>query len=296
MTTAEVTAVTEDAARARLRRRRALGYTVLVAFALVFVYPFLLSAATAFKSLPDIQANPVVPWASGEYGGWTLDGIAGLDSQSIQIPRWTVNSVVVTVAVVMGRVLFDSMAGYALARLKFPGRGLAFALVIAVMAIPGIILAIPRFLVMKELGILNSYSGLIVPLMFDAFGIFLMKQFFEMLPRELVEAAKIDGASSWQIFSKVMLPLAAPGLITLTILATQGVWNEFLHYLVAAPSEPDLKTLTVGLAGISAAFGEAPPWNTVLAGTLITTIPIAIVFFVFQRYFVQGLAATGIKG
>lgn len=188
------------------------------------------------------------------------------------------------------------MAGYALARLKFPGRGVVFALVIAVLAISGNILAIPPVPGMKELGILNGYSGLILPLASDAFGIFLMKQFLEMLPRELAEAATIDEASPCQIFSKVMLPLAAPGLITLTILSTQGVWNEFLHYLIAVPSEPDLKTLTVGLAGISAAVGEAPPWNTVLAGTLITTIPIAIAFFVFQRYFVQGLAATGIKG
>ena len=295
MSTTDVVTVEDAAHRSRARRRKILGYTVLIVFAFVFIYPFLLSAATAFKSLPDIQANPVVPWASGEHGGWTLGGIGGLDSESIRIPRWTFNSAVVTIAVVLGRVLFDSLAGYALARLRFPGRGLVFGLVIAVLAIPGIILAIPRFLVMKELGILNSYTGLILPMVFDAFGIFLMKQFFEMLPRELVEAAKIDGASSWQVFSKVMLPLATPGLITLTI-STQGVWNEFLHYLIAAPSEPDLKTLTVGLAGISAAFGEAPPWNTVLAGTLITTLPIAIVFFVFQRYFVQGLAATGIKG
>ena len=132
--------------------------------------------------------------------------------------------------------------------------------------------------------------------LFDAFAIFLMKQFFEQLPDELLEAAAIDGASAWQTFSRVMLPLAAPGLIALTILSVQGIWNEFLHPLIAVPGAPELATLPLGLANLRASFGQAQPWNTILAGSLITTIPIAIVFFVFQRYFVQGVAATGVKG
>jgi multiple sugar transport system permease protein len=162
--------------------------------------------------------------------------------------------------------------------------------------VPGVVLLIPKFLVLKELGLINSYFGLILPQMFDAFAIFLMKQFFEQLPDELIEAAAIDGASPWQTFSRVMLPLAAPGLIALTILSVQGIWNEFLHPLIAVPSNPDLATLPLGLANLKSAFGEGQPWNTILAGTLVTTIPIAIVFFTFQRYFVQGVAATGVKG
>ena len=110
------------------------------------------------------------------------------------------------------------------------------------------------------------------------------------------EGAENDGETVWQTFSKVMLALAAPGLITLTILSTAGVWNEFLHPLIAIPSNPDLATLPLGLANLRAAFGNSQPWNTILAGTLISTIPIAIVFFIFQRYFVQGLAASGTKG
>jgi multiple sugar transport system permease protein len=204
--------------------------------------------------------------------------------------------VVVTVFVVLLRITFGSLAGYALARMRFPGRGWIFALVLAVQAIPGIVLAVPRFMVMKELGILNTYAGLIIPLAFDAFGIFLMKQFFEQLPRELEEAAALDGASTWGTFRHVMLPLAAPGLIALTILSVQGTWNEFLHILIARIGNPDLTTLPVGLAGLTAAFGQAQPWNTITAGALITIIPIAIVFFVFQRYFVQGTAASAVKG
>jgi multiple sugar transport system permease protein len=274
--------------------RRYLGYAVLIGFALIFIYPFVLSAATAFKTLPDIAANPVNPLPDPRYG-WTLEGIRGLQRGSVRIPLWLTNSVVVTVTVVLGRLILCSLAGYALARMRFVGRTVVFSLVVAVLAVPAIVLAIPRFIVMKELGIINTYAGLILPLMFDAFGIFLMKQFFEQLPPELEEAAAIDGASTVQIFWRVMLPIAAPGLIALTILSTQGSWNEFLHPLIAAPGNPDLRTLPVGLALLRGTFGEGQPWNTILAGALITTLPMAIIFFTFQRYFVQGVAASAVK-
>ena len=276
--------------------KRTIGYALLIFFALIFIMPFLLSAVTAFKSLPDIQENPVSLIADSEHGGWTTEGIQGLNTSQVRLPRWTINSVIVTVFVVILRITFGSLAGYALARMRFPGRGLIFALILAVQAVPGIVLAIPRFMLLKELGIINTYLGMIVPLAFDAFGIFLMKQFFEQLPRELEEAAALDGASTFQTFRQVMLPLAAPGLIALTILSTQGTWNEFLQTLIARIGAPELATLPVGLAGLTASFGEAQPWNTITAGALITIIPIAIVFFVFQRYFVQGVAASAAKG
>jgi multiple sugar transport system permease protein len=276
--------------------RRFLGYAVLIFFALVFIFPFVLSLASSFKTLPDIQANPVRLLADPEYGGWTLDGIRGLNTESVRIPRWFLNSTVVTVIATLGRVFLASLAGYALAKMSFPGKQILFGLIIVLLAVPGVVLLIPKFLILKQLGLLNSYAGLIIPLMFDAFAIFLMKQFFEQLPDELIEAAAIDGASAWQTFSRVMLPLAAPGLIALTILSVQGIWNEFLHPLIAVPGAPELATLPLGLANLRASFGQAQPWNTILAGSLITTIPIAIVFFVFQRYFVQGVAATGVKG
>jgi multiple sugar transport system permease protein len=276
--------------------RRWLGYAVLVFFAFVFIFPFILALVSSFKTLPDIQANPVQLWADPEYGGWTMEGIEGLNTQNVRIPRWTVNSTVVTVIATLGRIFLASLAGYALAKMTYPGRQILFWLVIVLLAVPGVVLLIPKFLILKQLGLLNTYGGLILPLVFDAFAIFLMKQFFEQLPDELIEAAAIDGATAWQTFSRVMLPLAAPGLIALTILSVQGIWNEFLNPLIAVPGAPELATLPLGLANVRAAFGEAQPWNTILAGSLITTIPIAIVFFVFQRYFVQGVAATGVKG
>jgi multiple sugar transport system permease protein len=275
--------------------RRWLGYAALAFFALVFIFPFVLSLASSFKTLPDIQANPMRLLADPEYG-WTLDGIQGLNTESVRIPRWFLNSTVVTVVATLGRVFLASMAGYALAKMAYPGKQILFGLIIVLLAVPGVVLLIPKFLILKQLGLLNTYAGLILPLVFDAFAIFLMKQFFEQLPDELIEAAAIDGASAWQTFSRVMLPLAAPGLIALTILSVQGIWNEFLHPLIAVPGAPELATLPLGLANLRAAFGQAQPWNTILAGALITTIPIAIVFFVFQRYFRQGVAAIGVKG
>jgi multiple sugar transport system permease protein len=274
----------------RAVRRTAL-YTTLTLFAVVFIFPFLLSLATSFKSRPEVSTNPVLPWPLSPTGRAWSDVILHSD-----FPLWTFNSVLVTVAATLGRVFLDSLAGYALARLRWPGRTVVFAGVLAVLAVPPIVLTVPRFLVLKEMGLLNSYSGLILPLAVDAMGIFLMKQFFEQLPRELEEAAALDGASTFGTFRHVMLPLAAPGLIALTILSIQGTWNEFLHILIARIGNPDLTTLPVGLAGLTAAFGQAQPWNTITAGALITIIPIAIVFFVFQRYFVQGTAASAIKG
>lgn len=288
-------AVTAKASDPSQIAKRITGYAALIFFALLFIMPFILTIVTSFKTLPDIQQNPVQLWADPDMG-WTLDGIRGLDTSNVRLPRWAFNSFVVTTTVVIGRVFLDSLAGFALAKMKFRGQQVMFASVVMLLAVPGVVLLIPKFLIMKQLGILNSYAGLILPLMFDAFGIFLMKQFFEQLPNEMLEAAAIDGASTWQTFTKVMLPLARPGLIALTILSIQGVWNDFMHPLIAVPGNPDLATLPLGLANIRAAFGNAQPWNTILAGTIIATIPIAIVFFAFQRYFVQGVAGSGTKG
>jgi multiple sugar transport system permease protein len=196
----------------------------------------------------------------------------------------------------LARVVLDSMAGYALARLDFPGRRVVFAAIVATLAVPGIVLAIPRFLVLGQLGLLNSFSGLVLPLAVDAFGIFLMRQFFASIPKEMEEAARIDGATIFQTYRRIIFPLAAPGLIALTILSFQGSWNEFLHPLIAAPSDPSLRTLPVYLALLRGAGGENLDFPILMAGSLLTTIPVAIIFFAFQRHFISGVAASGVKG
>lgn len=273
---------------------RSAIYGALVIAGLVYTLPFVLAIITSFKSLPDYASNSSSLTFDTSKGSPTLDGIRGLDSRVIIFPRWLLNSVIVTACVVVGRVLLSALAGYSLARIRFPGYKLVFGVILAVQMVPGIVLAIPRFLLLKELGWINTYAGLILPLVFDAFGVFLMKQFMEQIPLEIEEAAAIDGAGRLQTFTKVILPIARPAVITLTILATVGAWNEFLHPLIAA-NRNEMRTLPVGLAQLQGQFGQSSPWNTIMAASVLMTIPMAIIYFVFQRYFRQGLSGA-VKG
>ncbi len=269
-------------------------YLCLGAAAVIYVLPFALAVSTSFKTLPDAAQNASSLLWDRSLGSPTLSAADALSTDRIRFWRWLFNSVVVTGAVVVGRVLLSALAGYSLARIRFPGYKVVFALILAVMMVPPIILAIPRFLVLRELGMINTYQGLILPLMFDAFGVFLMKQFMEQIPVELEEAAAIDGAGRFRTFWSVVLPTARPAVITLTILATVGAWNEFLHPLIAA-NRNELRTLPVGLSILRGAFGENTPWNTVMMAAVIVTVPMAIIYFVFQRYFRQGLSGA-VKG
>ncbi len=180
---------------------------------------------------------------------------------SVPIGRWLVNSVVITLVVTAGRVFFDSLAGYALSRLHFRGRGFLFATVLAVMSVPGVALLIPKFLMVSYLGIYDTYTAMILPLIVDGAGVFIMKQFFDSVPISVEEAARIDGAGVFRTFWSVVLPMARPALITLTILSFQGSWNEFTHFLVTTQS-PELKTLVTGLASLASgelSSGRAVP-------------------------------------
>jgi multiple sugar transport system permease protein len=197
------------------------------------------------------------------------------------------NSVVVAVLVTIGRLLSDSMAGYALARLRFRARGAVFSAVIAVMAVPSVVLLLPKFLVIKQLGIWNSYPGLIIPLLTDATGVFIMKQFFESIPASVEEAAHIDGAGVFRTFWSVVLPMARPALVALTILSFQGSWNNFADILIAHQS-PSLDTLTTGVGRlVSGQLGTATQYPLKLAAALVMTIPVALVFFLFQKHIMR---------
>lgn len=283
----------------RARQRLALkivGYSILLAAAMVYVLPFLLSLISAFKTDPDISKNPVSLAFDRALGSPSLDGVKALDSDAVNFPRWTLNSIIVTVTVVSGRLVIASLGGYALARMRFRGRQLVFALMLLVMGIPHIVLAVPQFIVLKQMNILNTYWAMILPMLFDCADLLIMKQFMEQIPPEMEEAAALDGATRFQTFRQVVLPMAAPGLLTLIILRSVGVWNEFLKVLIAVPAAPQLRTLPVGLASLQGEFGQSTPWATMLAGALLTTIPMAILFFLFQKHFKQGLASGAVKG
>lgn len=270
---------------------RFLGYATLVFFGLVFLYPFVIQLGNSFKTEPDAAADPLSPIPDP----LVLAGFERIFAGT-GFPLWLGNSLLVTVLVTAGRVFFDSLAGYALARLRFRGRAGLFAAVVAVLAVPGVVLLIPKFLVLNQLGIYNSYAGLIVPLLADAAGVFIMKQFFESIPVSVEEAARIDGAGVFRTFWSVVLPMAKPALITLTILSFQGSWNEFPHSLVAV-QDPDLFTLPRGLADlVSGSLGKGSQYPLKLGAALLATIPVAIIFVVFQRYFVRDANAGADKG
>jgi multiple sugar transport system permease protein len=273
---------------------RKVIYVLLAIVAAFYVLPFVLAVITSFKSLRDFSQNSSSLWFDSSLGSPTLDGARGLDSDRILFVRWLLNSTVVSVFVVIGRVVLSALAGYALSRIRFPGHKLVFGLILGVMMVPGIVLAIPRFLLIKQIGWVNTYAGLIVPLLFDAFGIFLMKQFMDQIPYEVEEAAAIDGATRMQAFWRVIFPIARPAAITLAILSTVGSWNEFLHPLIVT-TENQMRTLPVGLAQLRGQFGSSTPWNTIMLASVLLTLPMAIIYFVFQRYFREGVSGA-IKG
>lgn len=276
----------EAAARAKARRPKRWRlrpitialYGLVILIAVIYLFPFVIQLATAFKTDSNAagDALSVVP------DPFTFSAFESLFTRS-DFPLWTMNSFFVTICVTIGRVFFDSLAGYALARLRFRGRGAVFAAVIAVMAVPSVVLLIPKFLVVNQLGIYDSYAGMILPLLADAAGVFIMKNFFESIPRSVEEAARIDGAGTFRIYWSVVLPMARPALVTLVILSFQGSWNELAHFVVSR-SDPDLNTLTTGVAALAAgSLGQGTQYPLKLAAALLMTIPVALLFFAFQR-------------
>ncbi|MCR8670728.1 carbohydrate ABC transporter permease [Agrococcus sp. HG114] len=254
------------------------GYVVLVVLALLYIYPFVIAVSGSFKTDQEANADPMalIPET------FTFAAYERLFTGT-DLPLWATNSFVVTIVVTVFRVFFDSLAGYALSRLRFRGRNTVFALFIAVLAVPSVVLMIPRFLVIKELGLYDTYGGMIIPLLADAAGIFIMKQFFDSIPASIEEAARIDGAGVFRTFWSVTLPMAAPALITLTILSFQGSWNEFAHFVISRQS-PDLHTLTTGVGTlVSGQLGSGTQFPLKLAAAVLMTIPVAIMFFVFQK-------------
>ncbi|TFC81398.1 carbohydrate ABC transporter permease [Cryobacterium cheniae] len=257
---------------------RSLLYAILIVLAAIYIAPFLIQVATSFKTDGDAASNPMslLPqtWSTAAYERLFLNS---------DFPVWFQNSAIVTVFVTLGRVFFNSLAGYALARLHFRGRNLIFALLIAVMSVPGVVLLIPKFLVINQLGIYDTYVAMIVPLLTDAAGVFIMKNFFESIPASVEEQARIDGAGTFRVFWSIVLPMARPALVTIIILSFQGSWNELSHFIVATQS-PELTTLTKGVASLaSGQLSQGTQYPLKLAAAAIMTIPVAVMFFIFQK-------------
>jgi multiple sugar transport system permease protein len=263
-------------------------WVVLLAGAVIIILPFLWMLGASFKPESDIfgyplRLQPTHPTFANYVGIW----------HELPFFRLLVNSVVFAGGVTVCSVFFDSLAAYALARLRFPGRTLAFYLVLATLMVPFQVTLVPLFQLLFKMHWLNTYQGLIVPRATSAFGIFLLRQFFITIPRELEEAAQAEGASEWYIYSRIMLPLAKPALATLAVFYFMTNWNDFLWPLVVT-STTNMRTLPAGLTLFAGEY--VVEHGVLMAGALISLLPLAVAFALAQRYFTQGIATTGLKG
>jgi multiple sugar transport system permease protein len=265
-----------------------LPHILLSLGAFVMVGPFVWEVLTSFKTfgqsvqVPPIVIPPQLDWKN-YYDVFATIPFAGM----------FLNSVLMTIGRTAGQVFFCSLAGYAFARLRFRGQNVIFALILAVMMVPPQMFLLPQYEIMQHLKLLNSVPALILPGMFSAFGTFLMRQFFIQLPRELEEAARLDGANTWQIYWRIMLPLSAPGMLALGLLVAIWSWNDLLWPLVVN-TDPGKMPLSAGLATLQ---GEhLTNYPILMAGSLMASLPLIIGFIIFQKQLIQGIASTGIKG
>ena len=261
-------------------------YTILILYSVITIGPFLWALYSSLRTAADVNKLTL------DFTNLTFDNFTFIATR-FELGRWYVNSVVVAVCVTAGNLFFNSMAGYALARIKFPGRNAMFMFILGTMMIPGQITMIPVYILLTKLGWVNSYVGLVVPFMSGSFGVFLMRQFFMGIPIELEEAAKLDGLGRFGTFVRIVLPISKAALTSQLILIFMGNWNSFIMPSILATSQ-EMFTLPVGLNALQNQYYSFQ--NQVMAGAMYLSIPMIILFIVFQRQFIEGISATGSKG
>jgi multiple sugar transport system permease protein len=263
-------------------------HLVLIPIAFVMVIPLVWMLVTSLQTLEETRHYPpsLVP-SSLQWSNYT-DVL-----QQAPFARWFVNTLIVTVIVVIGNLLFCSLAGYAFARIRFFGREVVFILILATLMIPFQVVIIPSFLIVKDLGLIDTLGALILPNLVSAFGIFMLRQFFRTLPIELEEAARIDGASRLGVLFKIVLPLSGPALATLAVIMFLWTWNDFLWPLITIYSAENM-TIQLGLATFQGAHQANT--NLLMAANVMSMVPVLLLFFFAQRYFIRGIATTGLKG
>ena len=288
-----------------------IAYCILVPGAILFVAPFAWLVSASFQHMSDIFSWPPqwIPKHPTLHGYKTFLGIgsAASDESSPQAWRWFANSVFVAGSVTLLQLFFNSLAAYVFAKRHFPGRNAIFMLFLATMMIPGQVTLIPNYLVLKHVpffggnnflgqggsGWLDSYYGLILPGAVSSFGIFLLKQYMDSIPDDLMEAARIDGASEFKIYWRIILPLCGPALAAMGIFTFTAAWEDFFWPLIIV-SSPDHYTVPLGLALF--VVKNRTQWDVLMSGSVIATLPMIAVFMIFQRRFIQGIAVSGLKG
>lgn len=269
-------------------RNRWWLYLLLTVALLVVITPFVWMVLGSVKTNAELRQVPPT-WLPESP---TLENYRNLFDRS-SFGRYFVNSTVVALVVTASNLLFCSMVGYALVMLRFRGKRLIFGLIIGTLMIPGVVTFVPLFVLVANMGLVDTLPGLFLPFLVAPFGVFLMRQFIMGLPRDLVEAARIDGAGELAIFGRVILPLLGPALATLGILTFLGSWNNFLWPLVVAQTN-DTYTLPVALALVSIGQNRTE-YGLLMAGATVVVTPVLIVFLIFQKRFIQGIATTGLK-
>ena len=270
----------------RERTGRRWRFAALLLISLVWLFPLVWMTLTAL-SPPGSLVGGGLP-RLGDLGLTTVrEAVA-----TYPVTTWAVNSLAIAVVAVVLTVVVDLLAGYVLAKRRFPGRAVVLMAIVGTLMIPVQVLLIPQFELVAQLGWVNSYWAVIVPRSAEAFGIFLARQYLMSIPDELLEAARLDGANQWQVFTRVILPLARPLVAVLVVMTFMYRWNEFAWPLVAL-RDPDLYTLPVGLAFLQGQY--ATDYPTLMAGALLSMLPILLLFVVAQRFFVAGLARSGLK-
>jgi len=262
-------------------------YLSLLALALSMLIPFLWMVATSLMDEFEVYHYP--PKFLPDRLLWSNYWKA---LTALPFGRFFLNTAIMAAGVVMGQLILCSTAAYAFARLRFRGRDKLFWVVLASMMIPGVITLIPGFLIIQTLGWMNTYWALIVPTVSSAWGIFLLRQFFLTLPRELEDAARIDGASEFTIYFRIVLPLSKPALATLGIFAFMGTWQSFLWPLIVT-DRMDMRPVEVGIAMFHSLYAQNWPYQMAAAVTVM--VPIIVVFFIAQKYFIRGIVLTGLK-
>jgi multiple sugar transport system permease protein len=265
-----------------------LLYSVLTLYAIITLIPFLWALSASFKPLTEIVAGEpnFLP------KNFTLDNYKQIFIEEPLFLRWFFNSVIIAISVTILNLLFNSMAGYALARLRFRGRRFWFFLILAILAVPIQVTLIPTFLILKTFGWLNSYQGMIIPNMVNATFIFMMRQFFVNFPRELEEAAALDGLSTLGIFRHIVLPLAKPALAAQAVFIFMSSWNNFLLPVVIL-FDPEMFTLPLGFNSFKGQYISY--WNYIMAASMVFTLPALLIYAFFNRYFIQSVSFTGTK-
>ncbi|MFG2109789.1 carbohydrate ABC transporter permease [Micromonospora chersina] len=281
-------ATTDATLRTRDRVAKTVLYVILVLGLLAVAGPFVWMALSSVKPEREIRKVPPTWWPET----FTHDNFRELFSR-LDFPLYFFNSALVAALVTVGNLLFCSLVGYALAKLRYPGKRVLFLAVLGMLMVPGMVTFVPQFVLVSNMGLTNTYAGLILPFLVGPFGVFLMRQFLQSIPDDLIEAARVDGAGEFRIFWRVVLPLCRPALATLGILTFLASWNNFLWPLVVATTE-DKYTLPVALALYSVGQNRTD-YGLLLSGAVVVVLPVLIVFLLLQRHFLRGIATTGIK-